>query len=192
MLFEQRLVTLKDGRTLEMRSPREEDAAELIRYMVDTAGETHFLLCTPEERAGMPVEKEVAYIRAVNEDPCGCMICAFVDGKLAGNCHVTYSPKARIRHRGSVAIALRKAWWGLGVGAALMNEMIALAQAWGLQHLDLEYVEGNERARRLYEKCGFRETYVNPDAIRLEDGTLLALIGMHKLLDKQKEEHETC
>lgn len=178
MLFEQRLVPLKDGRTVELRSPRAEDAAELIRYMVDTAAETHFVLGTPEERAQMSVEKEVAFINAVNESSHDLMVCAFVNGKLAGNCHVSYGWRVRTCHRGNVAIALRKAYWGLGIGTILMRVMIDQGRAWRLHHLELEYVEGNDRAHRLYEKCGFRQTYVNPDAIRLEDGTLLALIGM--------------
>lgn len=39
--------------------------------------------------------------------------------------------------------------------------------------MELEYVEGNSRARALYEKMGFRITGVRPNAIRLKDGTLL-------------------
>ena len=39
--------------------------------------------------------------------------------------------------------------------------------------LELEFVEGNTRARALYEKMGFKITGVRPDAIRLKDGTLL-------------------
>ncbi len=183
MLFEQRLVALRDGRTVELRSPKAEDAAELIRYMVDTARETHFVLGTPEERAQMSVEKEVAFINAVNESSHDLMVCAFVDGHLAGNCHVNYPWKRRVCHKGSVAIALRKEFWGLGVGTILMRIMIDQGRAWDLHHLELEYIEGNDRARRLYEKAGFRQTYVNPDAIRLEDGTLLALIGMQLPLD---------
>ncbi len=176
-VFEPRSFPLKDGRTLTLRSPEPADAAELIRYMVDTAQETHFILRTPEECV-MTEEKEVAFISAVNESPHDMMICAFVDGQLAGNCHVNYGWKRRVCHRGSVAIALRRAYWGLGIGTRLMQAMTDQAKAWGLHHLELEYVEGNDRARRLYEKAGYREVFVNPDAIRLEDGTLLALIGM--------------
>ncbi len=176
--FDPRTYTLKDGRILTLRKSEPDDAAELLRYMVDTAKETHNILRAPEEAAQMTLEKEVAFINGVNESPHDLMICAFVDGQLAGNCHVSYGWKTRVCHRGSVAIALRKAYWGLGIGAILMQAMTDQARAWGLHHLELEYVEGNERARRLYEKAGYREVYVNPDAIRLEDGTLLALIGM--------------
>ena len=39
--------------------------------------------------------------------------------------------------------------------------------------MELEFAEGNSRARALYEKMGFRIAGLRPDAIRLKDGTLL-------------------
>ena len=39
--------------------------------------------------------------------------------------------------------------------------------------MELEFIEGNDRARHLYEKMGFRIAGVRPNAIRLKNGTLL-------------------
>ena len=39
--------------------------------------------------------------------------------------------------------------------------------------LELDFVEGNTRARALYEKMGFRIVGVKPNAIRLKNGTLV-------------------
>ena len=50
--------------------------------------------------------------------------------------------------------------------------------------IELEFVEGNERARRLYEKMGFRITGVHPNGIRLRDGRLLNLYTMIKEIRK--------
>ena len=47
----------------------------------------------------------------------------------------------------------------------------------------LEYIEGNDRARALYEKLGFVESYRKPDAIRWRDGSIHAEIGMMKYLE---------
>ena len=38
---------------------------------------------------------------------------------------------------------------------------------------ELEFIEGNTRARALYEKMGFRIAGIKPNAIRLKDGTFL-------------------
>ncbi|MCR4650314.1 MAG: GNAT family N-acetyltransferase [Lachnospiraceae bacterium] len=76
--------------------------------------------------------------------------------------------------RASVAIALCKEYWNQGIGTKMFEEMIRIAQTRPEEmQLELEFVEGNTRARALYEKMGFRITGVRPDAIRLKDGTLL-------------------
>jgi len=39
--------------------------------------------------------------------------------------------------------------------------------------MELDFIEGNNRARALYEKMGFKIVGVRPNAVRLKDGTLL-------------------
>lgn len=52
--------------------------------------------------------------------------------------------------------------------------MIRITQEHGeILQMELDFVEGNSRARHLYEKMGFRIVGIRPNAIRLKDGTLL-------------------
>ena len=150
MLFPEKEIPLKDGRTAILRSPTREDAQALVDYMVQTAGETDFLLRTPAE-CTMTAESEAAFLQSICDSPDSVMILCTVDGVLAGNCQITRMNRLKTRHRGSVAIALLKEYWSLGIGTALFSEMIAIAEDWGLKQLELEYIEGNDRARRLYE-----------------------------------------
>ena len=56
----------------------------------------------------------------------------------------------------------------------MFQEMIRLAEnREGVMQIELDFVEGNSRARHLYEKMGFRITGVRPNAVRLKNGTLL-------------------
>ena len=97
-----------------------------------------------------------------------------IDGKVVGNCQIAWKYSLKTRHRASVAIALLKDYWGQGIGTRMFEEMIRIAEAnENLIQLELEFIEGNSRARALYEKMGFRITGVNPNAIRLRNGTLL-------------------
>ena len=172
MLYDAKTITLKDGRTATLRAPALSDAAALIDYLRDTAGETPFLIRTPEEVA-MSVEDEAAYLEKIRTAAGNVMIVCTVDGVIAGNCQIARMPRIKSRHRATVAIALRKAYWGLGIGSRMFEEMIAIARQWGVAQLELEFIEGNSRARALYEKYGFRIVGVRPNATRLPDGTLL-------------------
>ena len=54
-----------------------------------------------------------------------------------------------------------------------MQELLSIAEKnENILQVELDFIEGNARARALYEKMGFRITGVKPDAIRLRDGTL--------------------
>ena len=172
MQFEAKTITLKDGRSAVLRLPTASDAEDMLNYLIETAGETEFLLAYPEERQGMTVEKEAAFIeRMAQDENCLFLVCE-VEGRVAGCCQVDFQTRMKTAHRGTVAIGLRKAYWGLGIGTAMFRELIDASRRRGLMILELEFIEGNTRARALYEKMGFRIVGLRPDGIRLRDGTL--------------------
>ena len=172
MKFDAKTITLKDGRSAVLRLPTASDAEDMLNYLIETAGETEFLLAYPEERQGMTVEKEAAFIgRMTQDENCLFLVCE-VEGRVAGCCQVDFQTRMKTAHRGTVAIGLRKASWGLGIGTAMFQEMIDISRRRGLMILELEFIEGNTRARALYEKMGFRIVGLRPDGIRLRDGTM--------------------
>jgi len=182
MLFQPIILPLRDGRTAVLRPPCADDAAAMLECMRDTAGETDFLLGYPEER-NILLDREAKFLAAMAEDPNAMMIMCEVDGQLAGNCHLAFNTKIKKRHRADVAIALRKAYWGLGIGSKMFAMMIEAAEARpDVRLLELEIIEGNSRARALYEKFGFRVVSLHPNAIMLKDGTLLHEYLMQKTL----------
>lgn len=177
--------TLKDGRKAVIRSPRDEDIPGMLDYLIITSGETDFLLRYPEECGRYTPEGEKALFDRMNASDTEAMLVCTVEGKVAGNCQITWNNRIKTGHRASVAIALIKEYWGQGIGTRMFEEMIRIAKTnERLIQLELEYVEGNSRARALYEKMGFRITGVRPNAIRLKDGTLLNEYTMIKELKR--------
>ena len=181
MEFPEKTIVLKDGRRAVLRSARPGDAAEMVALMKTTAGESEFLLRYPEE-CTMDAAGEAAFLEDVLSSTEQVMPCCFVEGKLAGNAMLTMNSRIKTRHRASVAIGLKKEYWGLGIGTALFQEIIAIAKDRGLDHLELDYIEGNDRARRLYDKVGFVEVARVPDVYRLKDGSFRHSILMMKKL----------
>ncbi len=181
--------TLKDGRTAVLHSPREEDVPGMLEYLYVSAGETDFLLRYPEECGKYTPEAEKALFERLNASETEAMLACTVDGRIAGNCQITWNRRIKTGHRANVAIALLKEFWGLGIGTRMFEEMIRIAEADpAILQLELEFIEGNSRARALYEKMGFRITGVNPDAIRLKDGSFRnEYVMMKKIVRGQKD-----
>lgn len=174
---------LKDDRTATILSPREEDINGVIEYLKISAGETEFILRYPEECDKYTYEAEKALFERKNASEDAAMLICIVDGKVAGNCGIQFSSQLKLRHRAGIAIALCKEYWNLGIGTRMFEEMekLALNKPY-VQILELDFVEGNTRARALYEKMGFKIIGRRPSAICLKDGTLLDEYMMQKKL----------
>lgn len=170
---------LKDGRSALLRSPKDEDVQGMLDYLYISAGETDFILRYPEECNKYTPESEKDFFDHTNESENDAMIVCLVDGKVAGNCQISWSNGIKTRHRASVAIALLSEYWNQGIGTRMFQEMIHIAENNSeILQIELDFIEGNSRARALYEKMGFRITGVRPNAIRLKDGTLLSEYSM--------------
>ena len=79
------------------------------------------------------------------------------DDEVVGQLGLHTSPRRpRRRHVGQLGMAVRDDWQGQGVGTALMQAAIDLADNWlNLTRLELEVFVDNTPAIRLYEKFGF-------------------------------------
>ena len=166
--------TLKDGRKALIRSPKEEDIQGMLDYLVQSAEETDFVLRYPEECSRYTAEGERELFDRINRSDTEAMLVCIVEGKVAGNCQITWNNRIKTRHRASVAIALLRDYWNQGIGTRLFQELIKIAEDHeNILQMELEFIEGNSRARALYEKMGFRITGVGVNAVRLKDGTLL-------------------
>lgn len=170
MHFPEKIITLKNGRTALFRGPRPEDAEAALEFMKLTAVETPFLLRSPAE-CTLTVAEEEKFLSRFPADLNAAMILCFVDGILAGNCQIVRKNKIKNRHRASIGIALKKEFWNLGIGTAMFEEMIAVAEGWGLMQIELEVFEGNDRGMALYRKMGFQTVSYVPNAILMPDGT---------------------
>jgi RimJ/RimL family protein N-acetyltransferase len=181
MIFNQKEIILKDGRRCILRSPKIENSVDMLEFLKVISSETHFLLMTPQEVVNS-VEKENEFINSINNSDSRMMITSFIDGEIAGNCQVSIHTKNKTRHRCDVAIALKSKFWNLGLGTALFAEMITHAKNNNCTQMELEYIEGNQRAKALYEKMGFNTYAERKKSIKLNDGIYLSEFLMLKEL----------
>ena len=177
MLLNEKKITLKNGSAAILRCPTAEDAEALLNCMMTASEETDNLLRYPEEW-NITAEQEARWIKGSLSSPLSLTIVCIADGKLVGNCNISFGSGIKTKHRATVSIVILRDYWGLGIGTAMFSELIAAAREHGTEILELEYMEGNERGRRLYEKFGFRAVAERPNAFKLKDGTLLTEIMM--------------
>ena len=159
-------VILKDGRECVLRNGTEEDGQAALDVFVLTHGQTDYLLTYPDEN-GFTAEQEAAFLKEKTESPREIEILAEVGGTAAGLAGIeSLGDKYKICHRAELGISIDEAFWGLGIGTALLEACIECAEKAGYEQLELSAVAANERAVRLYKKAGFIEYGRNPKGFR--------------------------
>lgn len=95
-------------------------------------------------------------------------VVAEVEGKVVGHLGVLTNSNPRRKHAASIGIVVHEDFQGRGVGKALMEEALHVADNWlNITRLELTVFSDNARAIALYEKFGFeREGLLRCDVFR--------------------------
>ncbi|WP_299076079.1 GNAT family N-acetyltransferase [uncultured Fretibacterium sp.] len=129
------------------RRGEDEDARDVHALRV-MEGVRETILALPSERVSDTEE----FIRSTKEH----LMVAEVDGRVVGMAGLVIPFMARQRHTAGVGIMVHTDYQGRGIGRALMESLLDIADNWlMLKRVELSVFTDNERAVRLYESLGF-------------------------------------
>jgi putative acetyltransferase len=121
----------------------------------------HRIFSGPKAIAGtmqLPLPSAEAWRKRLVESPEGLFsLVACVDDEVVGSLGLETSPtRWRMRHVGSIGMAVRDDWQGKGVGTTLMEAALDLADNWlNLTRIELRVYVDNSAAVALYKNFGF-------------------------------------
>jgi RimJ/RimL family protein N-acetyltransferase len=149
------IISLKDGSRLEIRSAKPSDAPALIAYVEDVCAESDNLTFGPGE-FGMTLVQEMKFLRDAAAADNQVYLLGFVEGRIVAALNFAGGKRPRTRHSGEFGISVRKEFWDLGVGSAMLDALVAWARSGGIvRKIALRVRTDNDRAIALYEKKGF-------------------------------------
>ena len=126
---------------------------------------------------------EVWRKRLASNDDTQITLVAAVAGEVVGNLGLTRITRPRRAHVGEIGMAVRDDWQGKGVGSALLQAAIDLADNWlGIRRLELHVHADNDRAIALYRKFGFALEGTHR-AYALRDGVYVDSLSMARLIE---------
>ena len=183
MVFEEKKIILKNGMEAILKTPEIEDAEKMLENIRICSDETDFLSMCPEDWAGATVESEEKWIRKNRESENTLLIACFIDGEPVGSSDISFMNGIKTSHRAVLGITIRKKYWNIGIGSAMFEELMKAAEEnEKTEIVELEFIEGNDRAKALYEKFGLEVVSMCPKMFKLKDGTYLNKVYMQKYL----------
>ena len=155
-------VTLKDGRECILRGGTAADGQAELDIFIRTHEQTDYLLTYVDEIT-YTAQQESEHLQKKADSENEVEILALIGGEVVGTAGIEQvSPKYKLRHRCDFGVSVDKAYWGLGIGRALLEACIECAKKAGYEQMELEVVAENERAVGLYRSVGFVEYGRNP------------------------------
>lgn len=141
---------------LTIRPAVQADAQIILDYLNQVGGESDNLLFGANGFQ-IPADQEAAVIQRFETTPRCVMLTGYCGEELVSIASLQGLGRERIAHRGELAVSVKKAYWGQGVGKRMLEALIAFGRQAGLKVLELQVREDNVRAIRLYRSLGFVE-----------------------------------
>ena len=175
-------VFLKNNQKCLLRNAVGDDAQEVLNIFLLTHEQTDFLASYKDETS-FDTAFEKQFLAEKEHADREVYLCAVVDWRIVGTANVDSMGENKVRHRAELGIAVDRAFWGVGIGRALIAACIECAKEAGYSQLELEVVSENGNAIALYKRMGFIEFGRNPRGFRSRFRGWQELISMRLELD---------
>jgi len=173
-------LSVKDGRTVVLRTPKWEDLDDLLELINSLVEEKADIIVDEK----LSREQEAEWLSSVLlrlENNQIFFLVAEVDRKVVASSDL-HLGRGSEKHSGAVGIAVQSSFRDLGIGTWMMRTIVKEAQRIGLKVLVLSVFATNKRAIHVYEKLGFVQTGLVPKK-HFKKGKYVDEIAMAKLLE---------
>lgn len=178
--MEKRRIRLKDGRKVTIRFLTTEDKEKLLEMFSSMSKEALRWSMAPYTREA--IERWMNNIQ--NLVP----LVAEHDNYIIGYASIYKFPHPRRKGNGDLLIYLHQDFHNVGLGTAMTELLLKLAEEHKMHRLSLYIVADNKIAKHLYEKFGFKLEGKMKDSFYEEDGKYHDMLIMGKILKRNKRQ----
>lgn len=155
-VFEKIERSIKNGKTIVLRSLNSGDASFFRDYLLKISHESTFTYQYPGKEYSSDDEYKVT-LKGIEDHPFNLYLGAFEDGKLIamGNVRREQEGHPWVPNVATFGMTVLKSHWGLGVGKVLLRGLIDQCKKNEILRLEARVRTNNPRGIALYKKEGF-------------------------------------
>lgn len=153
MIVKQKEFTI-NGLRYFIRSAMEKDAKSLSEVRVQIDGETENL----DREPGEAYINETGFKNMIKEDServSNLFLVAEINDRIIGFSRCEGNQLKRSSHKVEFGVCVLKEYWGYGIGKRLLEECVLWADTNGIKKMNLNVLETNDKAIKLYQIYGF-------------------------------------
>ncbi|WP_177764765.1 GNAT family N-acetyltransferase [Flavobacterium sp. I3-2] len=156
--FESKIITLKNNKKIIIREAQINDAEELLNCIKKYISDSKYIPKFKQE-IKLTIEQERNWIQSFLNATNSILLIAELDGEIIGNIDLTGSQRKMMEHTAVIGMGMLNEWQNLGLGTALLNEIINWAKLNSILELIwLQVYTENSLGLGLYRKMGFVES----------------------------------
>lgn len=133
-----------------------EDAKDLVDYLNYIGKETDFI-SFKENEFHLSVEEEEKFISESIKHSNGIMLIVRTSKNEVIGEGTCFSNERRHKHVFTMALTVKKTYWGIGIGSALCTALGLESKKLGCTKIMLHVYSHNSRAILLYKRLGYKE-----------------------------------
>ncbi|MDB4539951.1 GNAT family N-acetyltransferase, partial [Saprospiraceae bacterium] len=146
---------IRDGHKLLVKEAEGAEAAPIIKYVNEVAGQTDFLSFGANE-LGLSESDEQRFLEKCLESNNQLFLVGWINGSVVSTLSFHGGQRPRLRHAGEFGMSVDREFWGLGIGSFMVDVMINWAKSHqAITKINLRVRTDNDRAIKLYQRKGF-------------------------------------
>lgn len=162
-------IQLKNGKRVTIREAQTSDAYQLLEAIKTYIPQSEFIPKL-EREITLTLEQEEDWIDSFIRSDNSLLLVAEFEGRIIGNIDLTGSRRQVMQHTAVIGMGMIESWRGIGLGTALMEQIIDWAKENPLLELIwLQAYTANSSAIQLYKKMGFVENGILPQFFKNGD-----------------------
>jgi len=152
-MFHPHYVTLSNGRAVLVRAAEPRDAESIIAHVNEVGAEQVYIMT---EKLRMTADEEAEMLRHIDQRRTLFLV-AVADSKVVASADIQRGRESKNAHTASLGLALSKEVRGLGLGKAIMEDLLRWARSEQVRKVTLGVFATNAPALALYRDFGFVE-----------------------------------
>ena len=148
-------ILLNNKQKLTIREAEVSDAEDMLAYLHTVFAESDFLAYGPGE-FNVSLDQEQDMLKQYQASSHQIFLLAWLDGELVSIANISQGKGKRREHLGTLAISVKKTFWGMGIGSHMMEHLLAWARhSRMIRKVELYVYTNNSKVIHLYQKYNF-------------------------------------